>query len=198
MKPEKRQQIMVAAEALFSRCRFHEITMDEVAREAGVGKGTIYRYFASKEELYFEVALAGHDALCAMVEAEAARRIGFRDKLTRVCEAIAGFFRRRHRVWNLMQAEDRRQLIGQGNRQEIWCQRRLRLRGAVASVLEAGLAAGELRAEVSVPFLVGALMGMLRTQGREAKGEEGGEAPVSLVVDLFLNGAGKGATEAAE
>jgi len=198
MKPEKRQQIMVAAEALFSRRRFHEITMDEVAREAGVGKGTIYRYFADKEELYFEVVLAGHDALCATVEAEAARTAGFRDKLTRVCEAISGFFQRRHRVWNLVQAEDRRQLMGQGTRQDSWCQRRARLRDALAEVMAAGVEVGELRADLPVPFLVGTLLGIMRAQGRENRGDNTCAAPAGLVVDLFLNGAGNGATETAE
>lgn len=194
MKPEKRETIMQAAEALFSRCRFHEITMDEVAREAGVGKGTIYRYFADKEELYFEVALAAHDALCELVEAEAAREGCFREKLTRVCAALADFFRRRHRAWSLLQAEDRRQLMGQGKLHESWCQRRARLRAALVMVFETGLAAGEIRPDVPVSFLAGALLGLLRTQSREGEGE--GQESVLLMVDLFLNGARSGATEA--
>jgi AcrR family transcriptional regulator len=196
MKPEKRQTIMRAAEALFSRRRFHEITMDEVAREAGVGKGTIYRYFANKEELYFEVALAAHDALCELVEAEAAREGSFGEKLSRVSAAVGDFFQRRHRAWNLMQAEDRRQLMGQGKLRDSWCQRRARLREALVGVFETGLASGEIRSDVPVSFLVGALLGLLREQSREAGTE--GVGSVSLLVDLFLNGARSGATEAVE
>lgn len=197
MKPEKRQSIMQAAEALFSRRRFHEITMEEVAREAGVGKGTLYRYFADKEELYFEVALSAHDALCALVEADAAREGCFREKLSRVCAALADFFRRRHRAWHLMQAEDRRQLMGQGRLHDSWCQRRTRLRDALAGVFETGLAAGEIRADVPVAFLAGALLGLMRAQGREP-GEGVTSVPVPLLVDLFLNGARASATETVE
>jgi AcrR family transcriptional regulator len=199
LKPEKRQQIMQAAEALFSRCRFHEITMDEVAHEAGVGKGTIYRYFADKEELYFEVAVSGHEALCELVEAEASRDICFREKLVRVCEAVSDFFLDRHRVWHLMQSEERRLLMQRGGRHELWWQRRERLRDALAGVLQAGVASCELRADVPVPLLVACLRGMLRARAHEHRLEEGAELPpTSLIVDLFLNGAGAGPAEAAE
>ncbi len=190
MNLEKRRTIIVAAEALFSRCRFHEITMEAVAREAGVGKGTLYRYFADKEALYFEVALAGHEALCQRVEAEASRAGCFREKLTRVSAALAVFFRRRHRAWSLMQVEERRQLMGQGRLREAWCQRQARLRQALVGVFEDGLAAGEVRSDVPLAFLAGALLGLLRGQAREESGEDGGGAgAASLVVDLFLNGA---------
>jgi AcrR family transcriptional regulator len=37
---------------IFSGNLFHQVTMEEVAAEAGVGKGTIYLYFKSKEDLF--------------------------------------------------------------------------------------------------------------------------------------------------
>jgi AcrR family transcriptional regulator len=199
MKPEKRQQIMDAAEALFSRFRFHEITMDAVAHEAGVGKGTIYRYFADKEELYFEVAMSGHDALCESVEAEAASEGCFREKLVRVCETVSNFFQQRHRVWHLMQAEDRRQLMQQGGRHEAWMNRRNRLQSAMAGVLETAAASGQLRPDIPIPLLVACLRGMLRARAHETRMDEGSASvPTSVMVDLFLNGAGVGSREVVE
>jgi AcrR family transcriptional regulator len=47
----KRDDILNAALRLFSRRGFYGTTMPELAREAGVGAGTIYRYFDSKETL---------------------------------------------------------------------------------------------------------------------------------------------------
>ena len=38
----KERRIMEAAERLFTSRRFHEITLEEVAQAAKVGKGTIY------------------------------------------------------------------------------------------------------------------------------------------------------------
>jgi AcrR family transcriptional regulator len=44
-----------AAEELFKRIGFRAVTMELVAREAGVAKATLYSYFKSKDELYVAV-----------------------------------------------------------------------------------------------------------------------------------------------
>ncbi|MCD6496685.1 MAG: TetR/AcrR family transcriptional regulator [Deltaproteobacteria bacterium] len=46
---DKKQEIMNAVEHLFRNRRFHEVTLDEVAKEAQVGKGTIYRFFSDND-----------------------------------------------------------------------------------------------------------------------------------------------------
>ena len=50
-KKERRKQVIEEAARLFSSKRFDEVLMDDIAHQAGVGKGTIYTYFADKEEL---------------------------------------------------------------------------------------------------------------------------------------------------
>ncbi len=71
-KDEKRQAIAFAAVEVFGENGFERTRMDDVARAAGVGKGTIYEYFKNKEELMdgaLQVMLAGmHDALMPVVE----------------------------------------------------------------------------------------------------------------------------------
>jgi AcrR family transcriptional regulator len=47
----RREQILNAAIACFAHCGFHQTTMADIAREAGVSPGAIYRYFASKEDI---------------------------------------------------------------------------------------------------------------------------------------------------
>jgi uroporphyrinogen-III synthase len=51
----KRERIIETASELFSRMSYHEVMMDDVARLTDVAKGTVYNYFASKEELYFSI-----------------------------------------------------------------------------------------------------------------------------------------------
>lgn len=48
---EKATRILDAAEALLVRYGYRRVTVDDVAREAGVGKGTVYLYWPSKLEL---------------------------------------------------------------------------------------------------------------------------------------------------
>lgn len=50
-RTEKREAILAAALELFSERGFHGTAMPELAEKAGVGAGTIYRYFEGKEAL---------------------------------------------------------------------------------------------------------------------------------------------------
>lgn len=47
----KKEQIIEAARLLFHKYGFKKVSMDEIARESGVTKRTIYSYFSSKEDL---------------------------------------------------------------------------------------------------------------------------------------------------
>jgi AcrR family transcriptional regulator len=47
----RRQQILDAAAACFSRRGFHLSTMQDICEEAGLSPGAVYRYFHSKEEI---------------------------------------------------------------------------------------------------------------------------------------------------
>jgi AcrR family transcriptional regulator len=48
---EHRERLLAAAECLFARRGVELVNMSEIAREAGVGQGTLYRHFAHKGEL---------------------------------------------------------------------------------------------------------------------------------------------------
>jgi AcrR family transcriptional regulator len=47
----RKQSIVDAASRVFSRCGFRATTMAEVAKEAGISPGAIYRYFKCKDDL---------------------------------------------------------------------------------------------------------------------------------------------------
>ena len=51
-KAERQASIILAAHEVFSSKGFHQAKMEEIAKKAGVGKGTLYEYFKSKRELF--------------------------------------------------------------------------------------------------------------------------------------------------
>ncbi len=63
LTPGKRAEILSAATDVFARKAFHEVRADEIAAEAGVGKGTLYRYFPTKDDLFYAAVLAGFDEM---------------------------------------------------------------------------------------------------------------------------------------
>lgn len=68
MNDNKREKIFLAAQELFSEKGFHETTVEEIARQAGVAKGTVYIYFDSKEQLFKEVIKSGFKELTRITE----------------------------------------------------------------------------------------------------------------------------------
>jgi TetR/AcrR family transcriptional regulator len=58
-KAAQRQRILDAAREVFFRDGFMDANLDEVAQLSGVAKGTLYRYFESKADLY--VAVLSHN-----------------------------------------------------------------------------------------------------------------------------------------
>ncbi|MGI6488853.1 MAG: TetR/AcrR family transcriptional regulator [Syntrophomonadaceae bacterium] len=54
-KQERRDNILEAAALVFSEKGYHQARVEEIAVQAGIGKGTVYEYFASKLELFQEM-----------------------------------------------------------------------------------------------------------------------------------------------
>ncbi|QWF79330.1 TetR/AcrR family transcriptional regulator [Amycolatopsis sp. CA-230715] len=55
-RAERRAEIVAAARRRFARTGFHQTSMPDIAKEAGVSVGAPYRYFAGKEEIILELA----------------------------------------------------------------------------------------------------------------------------------------------
>lgn len=63
-----RARVLGAAVAAFSQHGYFEVTVDDVCRAAGIAKGSFYRYFASKEDVFFAAARAAGVAVAARLE----------------------------------------------------------------------------------------------------------------------------------
>lgn len=61
----KRGQILVAAERVFFARGYDRASVDELRKEAGVSKGTIYAYFDSKADLFCSLCDEIHDRIFA-------------------------------------------------------------------------------------------------------------------------------------
>jgi len=94
---DRRQQIVEAASQSFAMYGYKATTMDLVSKIATVGKGTIYTFFATKEQLFGEIM----DQLLAEIQWLAQQNINpnisFFDNLTTVLEELLQF-REKHEL----------------------------------------------------------------------------------------------------
>jgi TetR/AcrR family transcriptional regulator, cholesterol catabolism regulator len=83
---ERRQRIVEAGLSLLRNHEHHQIQMKDVASEAGVALGTLYRYFQSKDHLFAEVLAHWAGRLQASVERRPLEGATNADRLTDVLQ----------------------------------------------------------------------------------------------------------------
>lgn len=193
---DKKQRIMEAAVRLFRARQFHELTLDEVATEADVGKGTIYLYFTDKDDLFFQTAVAGFDEMCERLRASATDGASFRDRLVQASETISDFFRERRPLFRMILAEGERTLGRGKSLRQRWSEQRKKMTAIVAGIVMHGVESGEVRGDVPAEIMAEYLLGMLRTRSWELEDQPAARRTLASVVDLFVNGAASAARPA--
>ena len=168
-------RILEAAKEAFTR-HGAQASLDEIAKQAGVGAGTLYRHFPSREELLKEGYRTGMGKL-----ADAEHRLAA--ELPPV-EAL--------RAWLLLfvEAIAAKQVIAPvlkelvGNPKEVFEDSFLRLRRAAESLVARAVRSGELRRDVEPNDLLRALVGVAYVEA----GPDW-QASARRLVDLLIGGA---------
>jgi AcrR family transcriptional regulator len=148
--------ILGAAARAFDAKDFHQVLTDDIAATAGIGKATLYRYFRTKEDLYFETLLSGFDELDAAIAASGPGQTA-RARLRHIAQEVLRVFWNRSSFYTLMHRNELRFRA----RERLLERRRRRVILSVRAILEDGIASGELR-ELDVPIAAEFFMGLVR------------------------------------
>lgn len=82
-KEFKKQLIAEAAYRLFSNSSFEAVTVEDIAREAEFGKGTLYLYFENKEDILVYIFCRGVENLCKDIEEQCSNIADIKEALNR-------------------------------------------------------------------------------------------------------------------
>lgn len=94
----RREEIMLAAEKSFTQFGYKATTMDHVAKIANVGKGTIYTFFANKEELFHAIVKKMIEEMRELSEQRVKAGASFQENAhTRIMELLK--FRKTHQLY---------------------------------------------------------------------------------------------------
>lgn len=137
---KKRQLIAATAAKLFATRPFHKVKLDDVAAAAGVGKGTLYVYFKSKEDLYFWLI---YDAFSRLVE-QLQNRLGPGElpaarSLRLIIAELVKFGFDNPQLFELMRN------AGPIIKDDRWGNKRKELAGLIEQTIRRGIASGEFR-----------------------------------------------------
>jgi AcrR family transcriptional regulator len=139
----RRRQIADAAVKLFIKRGFHKTTTREIARSAGISIGSLYEYFACKEDILYLVCDSIHTEVERGVSGVMARAAGGRDALAAV---IREYFTVCHRMSDfiLLIYQETRSLPVQWQKRVL--ENELRITGLLVDVLARLKASGDLPA----------------------------------------------------
>src|SRR5947209_19195396 len=90
--PQQADKILAAAAKLFATHRFHEARMEDVAALAEVGKGTLYRYFKDKEQMYLALLDRAATGLQQRLRDALAQAHGPRERQAAGVEGLLDYF----------------------------------------------------------------------------------------------------------
>ena len=91
-KPEKRDEIVRAALELIAEHGFHGAPMAMIAKKAGVGAGTIYRYFENKDVLIAELYRELEERIYAAVQEGYSPDKPIRERFLYLGTAVLNYF----------------------------------------------------------------------------------------------------------
>jgi AcrR family transcriptional regulator len=109
---EQKDKILVAAGQLFGTQRFHQVRMDDIAEIAAVGKGTLYRYFQDKEELYLAVLARSSDQFIQRITAALDDVEGLRSQLEALAATVVEYFDEQPHLLDLIQRSEMESTTG--------------------------------------------------------------------------------------
>lgn len=182
--PMLRARILKSAMELFGERSFDDVPIDEVAAHAGVGKGSVYRQFGSKEQLYAESVIEGFVQLRNQIEAGLTGAASLSERIATIVRHTLVYFWTRRQFFVLL-----RDPTKLPRTQEVrYRSERGHLASLVSEVLREGASSGLIRDDLDFDLLSESLLGMIRGIQRYKGPNIQPEQAAHTVVATFLHG----------
>lgn len=186
----KYHQILEAAIKVFAEQGFHQATISQIAREAGVADGTIYLYFKNKEDIMVNFFGYKTKQVFGRFRQEVDKADNARDKLRLLIKRHLEEFQRDRNMAVLYQTETRR--FSRMCEEQIREMSKLYL-DLVSEIVESGQDEGLMRKDLYMGlvkrFIIGAIDEVINTW-LHSGGSYDLVSMADPLVDLFIRGVG--------
>jgi len=141
-----RREILSAAERVFAAKGFFPTTMSEIAQEAEFGTGTLYKYFKSKEDLYFTLIDEKVEEINRLAKAELSQKTSAKERIEKVLRLQFEFIKRNRDFFRIYISERNRfewtikDELGKGIHDKMVAYIKI-----LAQVMKQGIGAGEFK-----------------------------------------------------
>lgn len=102
MTQPKDKRILQAAEEVFSHHGYEKATLDEIIALADVGKGTVYKYFGNKEQLFYKLVADKNIPFVERLQQAVAGEADFEEKLKAYFKEMVSFYVANSTLWQII------------------------------------------------------------------------------------------------
>jgi AcrR family transcriptional regulator len=180
----KRRKISDTAARLFATKPFHKVRLDDVAAAAQVGKGTLYIYFKSKEDLYVSLVSEGFTQLVEQLKNVS--DLSPQEALTQIIRQLVIFSFAHPNFFEMMRT------VPQLTNHSALLRMRKELSELITRTLKRGIKAG-IWSDPSPELTAIIIPGMLRSAMLYGPRELNDEMLIQHILRLVFEGIGRGA-----
>lgn len=196
-KDNRKKLILKSARTLFFKKGFNKVTVDEIAKSSELGKGSIYLYFSSKEEIYAQILLNDIDNFNRLVSVILEKESAASDLLTEFSYIYVDFFINDSELFRILMTymlqpakmnltEKLNSQILNANAKSI---------DVIGKILQHGVDKGEFPPDMNIKQNQNAFWGLLNGiislyifSGAQAKRKERINSTTRLALEMFFKG----------
>jgi AcrR family transcriptional regulator len=196
-KDNRKRLILKSARTLFFKKGFNKVTVDEIAKSSELGKGSIYLYFNSKEEIYAQILLNDIDNFNSQVSALLEKESSSSDLLSQFSYIYIDFFINDGELFRILMTymlhPAKMNLTEKLNSQIL--QANARSIDVIGKILQLGIDSNEFSAEINLKQNQNSFWGLLNGiislfifSGAPIKRRERIYSTTKLALEIFIKG----------
>jgi AcrR family transcriptional regulator len=158
---DKGRRILEAAMEIFSLKPYHQVTVEEIALRACVGKGTVYEYYKSKDELFLAVFEEGGRIYLREMENSLKQEGSAVEKFTCLITTHGAFISHYRKRALLLVAEQR--MLAPREVRQAFMERQSRLLSLVRGTIQQGIEEGAFRpvdVDMASVYVIGGIISL--------------------------------------
>jgi hypothetical protein len=196
-KDSRKKLILKSARALFFKKGFNNVTVDEIAKSSELGKGSIYLYFNSKEEIYAQILLNDIEDFNQQVFVLLNKKKIAADLLVEFSEIYVDFFFNDGELFRILMTymlqPAKMNLTEKLNSQILTAN--ARSIDVIGKILQLGVSSNEFPANINLKQNQNAIWGLLNGiislyifSGLQIKRRERINSTIKLALEVFIKG----------
>ncbi|HET8845456.1 MAG TPA: TetR/AcrR family transcriptional regulator [Ktedonobacteraceae bacterium] len=181
LRQKRTELILEIAEEILTRKGYHAASMDEIAAQAGVAKGTLYQHFPTKEDLFFALIEQAVTRFEHLVQQVSVSPSSASEKLERIIDYVYGERPGTH-VQLLRLLRDNGELRSRLHMKRVHSGERINLAiDQLRSILEEGKAQGLFASTIATELMLHMFLYLLTLSGEESLFSQLNDPPEEVI-----------------